>query len=63
MNMSVEEAGRRGGIRNSEKFNKQHFINIGRIGGLRTKSLYADKYSQWGKKGGRPRKVNLGERS
>jgi len=61
MDISVKEAGRRGGLANLSKFGSIYFVRIGRLGGLRTKALYGDRYSEWGKLGGRPRRPNLEE--
>ena len=59
MEISVREAGRRGGLSNVRKYGVQHFVKIGRIGGLRTKALYSNRHSEWGKLGGRPKKPSL----
>ena len=61
MDISVKEAGQRGGLTNLRKFGREYFVRIGKIGGLRTKLLHGEHYKEWGGKGGRPRKLNLNE--
>ena len=61
MDISVREAGRRGGLANLDKFGSEYFVRIGRLGGLRTKALHSDHYSEWGRMGGRPKKPKLKE--
>lgn len=61
MEISVREAGRRGGLANLQKFGSQYFVRIGKLGGLRTKALHGHRYAEWGKRGGRPKKINLTE--
>lgn len=55
--MTVSEAGRRGGKTTSEKYGPKHFQKIGKIGGKiggnTTKERYGHKfYEEIGKKGG-----------
>lgn len=59
--ISVKEAGQRGGLANLRKFGREYFVRIGKIGGLRTKRLHGEHYKEWGKLGGRPKKSNLKE--
>jgi hypothetical protein len=61
VDISVKEAGRRGGLANLQKFGREYFVRIGRVGGLRTKALYDGYFKEWGKLGGRPRKPTLHE--
>ena len=55
-NISVNEAGRRGGLAVLAKHGKKHFSQIGKIGQAILKKRYPGMASEWGKKGGRPRK-------
>lgn len=59
--ITVSEAGRRGGIATLQKQGIEHFKKIGRKGGKRTAQLYRDRLSEFGKRGGRPRRPNLEE--
>lgn len=59
--ITVAEAGRRGGRATFENQGAAFFRRIGRKGGRRTKELYADRLKQFGKKGGRPRRPALDE--
>ncbi len=61
VDISVKEAGRRGGLANLRKFGREYFVRIGKLGGLRTKALYGGCFKEWGKLGGRPKKPNLEE--
>jgi len=65
--LTVAQAGRRGGSMTRDRYAGTDFYRrIGAKGGQRTKELYADLLSQFGKKGGRPRRPNLdsaGERN
>jgi general stress protein YciG len=57
--MTVKEAGRRGGLSLLSRRGTKHFAEIGRKGQETMKKLYPGMASTWGKKGGRPRKNNL----
>jgi general stress protein YciG len=59
--MTVREAGTRGGRATLEKYGKDYYSRIGRKGGERTAQLYREFLSEFGKKGGRPRRPNLSE--
>ena len=59
MSMSVQEAGKKGGISTRNKYGHIFLKNIGQRGGKVTSERHRDKLSYWGKKGGRPRKSNL----
>lgn len=59
--ISVKEAGRRGGRATLENKGTDFFKKIGKKGGERTKELYGELLSEFGKKGGRPRRPNLSE--
>ena len=57
--ISVAEAGRRGGRSTLEKQGRDFFSRIGKKGGERTAKLYHDLLSEFGRRGGRPRRPNL----
>jgi len=57
--VSVREAGARGGRATSERLGRDHFREIGRKGGQRTKELYGDLFREYGRRGGRPRRPDL----
>ena len=61
--ITVQEAGRRGGRSTLEHRGTEFFREIGRKGGQRTKELYGELLSEFGRKGGRPRRpaLNMGE--
>jgi len=59
--MTVQEAGRRGGQTTFRNKGNGFFRKIGRKGGNRTAELYHDLLSEFGKKGGRPRRPALTE--
>ena len=58
-NITTSEAGRKGGLALLSKRGKKHFTEIGKKGQEIMKKRYPDMASEWGKKGGRPRKHNL----
>jgi hypothetical protein len=57
--ITVNEAGRKGGLSLLNRRGKQHFSNIGKKGQEALRKRYPGMASAWGKKGGRPRKNNL----
>ena len=57
--ITVSEAGRKGGLALLRKRGKKHFVEIGKKGQEEMKKRYPGMASEWGKKGGRPRKNNL----
>ena len=59
--ISVNEAGRRGGLSILRKRGRSFFAEIGRKGQAAMRQKYPNMASQWGKRGGRPRKPNLNE--
>jgi general stress protein YciG len=59
--ISVRQAGARGGSRTLERHGREHFQIIGRKGGQRTAELYRELLSDFGKRGGRPRRPALDE--
>lgn len=60
--VSVKEAGRRGGLTTSARYRGTGFYQkIGARGGEITKRRWGHLFSQFGKKGGRPRRPTLEE--
>jgi general stress protein YciG len=59
--VTVQEAGRRGGQATLQNRGVTHFQKIGRKGGKRTAELYRELLSDFGKRGGRPRRPSLSE--
>lgn len=57
--ITVREAGRRGGHGTLQRKGVSFFKEIGEKGGMRTKELYAELLSEFGRKGGRPRQPTL----
>lgn len=57
--LSVKEAGAKGGRRTLELHGKRFLRQIGAKGGQRTAELYAELLSEFGKKGGRPKRPTL----
>lgn len=59
MPMSVVEAGRKGGFTVLANRGRQFYAEIGRKGQKAMRAKYPDSASEWGRKGGRPRKLDL----
>lgn len=59
--ITVQEAGRRGGHTTLQNQGVEHFKKIGSKGGKRTAKLYRDLLSEFGRRGGRPRRPSLKE--
>jgi general stress protein YciG len=59
--ITVAEAGRRGGRATLESQGIDFFKRIGKKGGERTAELYKELLSEFGRKGGRPRRLALDE--
>jgi general stress protein YciG len=57
--ITVAEAGRRGGQSTLKNQGVEFFRKIGKKGGKRTAQLYRELLSEFGKKGGRPRRPAL----
>ena len=57
--ISVKEAGKKGGRTTLERYGHDYFKTIGRRGGQKTKERYGHLFSENGRKGGRPRKPDL----
>ena len=58
--ISVREAGRRGGNSTLQRRGIEFFREVGRKGGRRTKELYGNLLSEFGKRGGRHSRPGLG---
>jgi len=59
--VTVQEAGRIGGLRVLRSRGRVHFAAIGRKGQQAMRRKYPGMAAEWGRKGGRPRKPTLGE--
>jgi general stress protein YciG len=57
--LTVVEAGRRGGLTVLRERGREFFIQIGSRGQKEMRKRYPGMASEWGKKGGRPRKNTL----
>jgi len=58
--ISVQEAGRRGGLKTSALYRSTGFYRkIGTRGGETTKTRWGHLFSEFGRRGGRPRRPNL----
>lgn len=57
--ITVSEAGRKGGLSLLAKRGNKHFAEIGKKGQEVLRKRYPGMASEWGRKGGRPRKHNL----
>jgi general stress protein YciG len=58
---TVQEAGRLGGLKLLHNRGRRHFIEIGRTGQQAMRGKYPGMASEWGKRGGRPRKRSLAD--
>jgi hypothetical protein len=58
-NITVQQAGRMGGLATLYSRGPGHFAVIGKKGQATTRKLYPDMAKIWGAKGGRPKKTNL----
>jgi general stress protein YciG len=56
---TVSEAGRKGGLCVLKKKGRNFFREIGRKGQKTMRRRYPNMASEWGKKGGRPRKETI----
>ena len=61
MGITVNEAGRRGGLAVFRTRGQQFFAEIGRKGQQAMRARYPDMAQKWGKLGGRPKKPRLEE--
>jgi hypothetical protein len=57
--ITVQSAGRRGGVSLFNKMGHAYFSEIGKKGQQALREQYPGMASAWGKKGGRPKKNNL----
>jgi hypothetical protein len=57
--LTVTEAGRRGGTTTRDRHGLDFYREIGTKGGESTKRLYGHLFSEYGKRGGRPRRPSL----
>jgi general stress protein YciG len=57
--LTVQEAGRKGGLALLSRRGSQHYSEIGKKGQAILRQRYPGMASEWGKKGGRPRKNGL----
>ncbi len=61
MSLTVAQAGKRGGLKLLQTRGRNYFAVIGRKGQEAMRQKYPDMASEWGKLGGRPRKLPLGQ--
>ena len=59
--ITVREAGRRGGIATRDRRGVEFLREIAKKGGEVTKTRYGHLFSEFGKRGGRPRRPSLNE--
>lgn len=59
--LTVREAGRLGGLALLEKRGRPYFAQIGQMGQRAMRRKYPNRACEWGKLGGRPRKLNLSD--
>jgi len=59
--ISVKVAGRRGGTATRDRYGSDFYRRIGKLGGERTRDLYAELLKETGKRGGRPKRPPLDE--
>ena len=57
--MTVQEAGRKGGLTLVGKKDHAYFVSLGEKGQKVLRERYPDMAKEWGKKGGRPKKKGL----
>lgn len=59
--LTVKQAGARGGSRTLERYGREFFQTIGKKGGKRTAELHRKLLSDFSRRGGRPRRPALDE--
>jgi len=59
--LTVRQAGRRGGLAVLRKHGREFYVWIGKKGQRTTRAKYPDMAHEWGKLGGRPRKPTIDE--
>jgi hypothetical protein len=57
--ISASEAGRLGGLALLRGKGREYFVELGKKGQIELKKRYPGMASEWGKKGGRPKKQNI----
>ena len=60
--MDVKEAGKIGGRKVANKYGPAFFAEIGRLGQKRMRAKYPNQAVNWGRMGGRPKKVKFRKR-
>ncbi len=60
MAVTVNEAGRKGGLTVLRNHGRAFYSRIGRIGQAVMRQRYPGMATVWGRKGGRPKKISLG---
>jgi general stress protein YciG len=58
-NITVQEAGRKGGLTVLAERGREYFVEIGKKGQKSLRELYPAMAKEWGKKGGIPKKLKL----
>jgi general stress protein YciG len=61
MSISVSEAGRKGGLAVLTEMGRAFYSRIGKKGQLAMRRKYPNMAKEWGKRGGRPRKLTLAQ--
>ncbi len=61
MAITVIEAGRKGGFAVFERRGRQFLVEIGKRGQKAMREKYPSMASEWGKRGGRPKKLPLSQ--
>jgi general stress protein YciG len=61
MTITVAEAGRRGGLAVLSKRGRSFYSEIGKKGQAAMRRQHPDMAKEWGKRGGRPRKLTLAQ--
>jgi general stress protein YciG len=59
MSMNVVEAGRKGGLAVLKKLGREFYVSIGQKGQKSMRRKYPNMAREWGRLGGRPRKISL----
>jgi general stress protein YciG len=59
--LTVEEAGRRGGLTTACRYGREFYVTIGRKGQSVMRARYPGMAQIWGRLGGRPTKPSLDE--
>ena len=61
MSITVIEAGQKGGFTVLQRYGRQFFVDIGEKGQKAMRQKYPNMASEWGKLGGRPKKLTLNQ--